>query len=138
MEVLLRRRCCVWCNSEADYSSITPPQVWATWRWPIAWKTLNFYFFIACLVLVHGSRNRPQLLTIAYSRALTWVVEALLTTSVEGLEVCWLHLILWKKCCGSSFLIIPLCWSCMIKWPFIIPEVVLDITWVCHVILNIS
>ena len=44
MEVLLRRRCCVGCNTEAA----TPPQTWATWRWMTAQKTLNFdllYFY---------------------------------------------------------------------------------------------
>ena len=96
MEVLLRRGCCVWCNTEAA----TPPQ-------PLHWRgkhgggrplrillTLIYCTFIACLVLAHGLDNRPQLLTLAYSRVLTWVVEALLTTLVEGLEVCWLHLLL--------------------------------------------
>ena len=35
------------------------------------------------------------LLTLSYSRVLTWVVEALLTTLVEGLGVCWLHLLIY-------------------------------------------
>ena len=61
MEVLLRRTCCVWCNTEAP----TPPQ-------PLHWRgqhgggrplrnrlTLICCILIACLVLAHGPRNRP-------------------------------------------------------------------------------
>ena len=94
MEVLLRRRCCVGCKTEA----VTPPQPLHSsgehgGGRPLRKRlTLIYCIFIACLVLAHGPRNRPQLLTLAYSRGLTWVVEALLTTRVEGLEVCWLHL----------------------------------------------
>ena len=40
----------------------------------------------AYIVLAYSPRNKPELPTLAYSRVLTWVVEALLTTLVEGLE----------------------------------------------------
>ena len=60
MEVLLKMRCCVWCNTVA----VTPPQ-------PLHKRgqhgggrplrkrlTLNSCIFITCLVLAHGPRNR--------------------------------------------------------------------------------
>ena len=98
MEVLLRRGCCVWCNTEA----VAPPQPLNKCGQhgggrPLRKRlTLISMLFIACLVLM-------TLLTLAYSRVLTWVVEALLTTLVEGLEVCWLHLLLWWKSVGQLF-----------------------------------
>ena len=73
--------------------------------------TLIYCIFIACLVLAHGPQNTLILLTLAYSRVLTWVVDALLTTQaeglevswlVEGLEVCWLHLLLWWNSVGAA------------------------------------
>ena len=60
-EVTLKRRCCVWHNTEA----VTPPQ-------PLHKRgqhgggrplrkrfTLIYCIIIACLVLAHGPRNRP-------------------------------------------------------------------------------
>ena len=41
--------------------------------------TLMYCIFITCLILSHGPRNRPLLITLANSRVLMWVVEALLT-----------------------------------------------------------
>ena len=99
----------VWCNTQV----VTSPQ-------PLDWReqhgggrplrkrlTLIYCIFTTWLVQV--------LITyLAYSVFLvfTWVVEVLLTTREEGLEVCWLHLAttMVKECwlcCGSSFLIIP-------------------------------
>ena len=69
------------------YTSTTPPLAWATYGGgrPLRKRLILIYcFFITCLVLAHGPRNRPLLLTLAYSRVLTCVVEALFTTLVEG------------------------------------------------------
>ena len=85
--------CCVWCNIE----SVThlKPLHWREQHGcgqPLRIRLILIYcIFIVCLVLVHGPRNKAQLLTLASLTFFTWVVEALLTTRVEGLDMCWLH-----------------------------------------------
>ena len=55
--------------------------------------------------------SRPSkqalLLSLAYSRVLTWVVEALLTTLVEGVGCVLASLIVVKECCASTLITIP-------------------------------
>ena len=60
-------------------------------------RLLKKHLTLIYCILQHASylitvlKTNPNYLIIAYSRFLTWVVESLLTTPVEGLEVCWLH-----------------------------------------------
>ena len=61
MEVLLRRRCCVGCNTEAVTSPQPPPLAWVDGRPFRKHLTLFYCIFITCFKLVHGPHNRPKL-----------------------------------------------------------------------------
>ena len=107
MEVLFRRRCCAWCNTEAT----TPPQ-------PLHKRgrhgggrplrnRLNLIccISITCLVLAHGPR---VLLTLAYSLCFDVSIGSSVdhaSGEVGGVLASFTTMV--KVYCGSSFLIIP-------------------------------
>ena len=72
-------------------------------------STLILLYFLTCSLRPRALTIGPNYFLLGFSSVVTWLVEALLTTWEEGLELCWLHLLLQWKCCGSSFLIITQC-----------------------------
>ena len=99
MEVLLGRRCCVRCNTEAA----TPPQAWATWRWSTTLKTFNFdllYFYN----MPHTCPNYLFLPTLVFDVGSGRSVDHA-SGGVGGVLASFNTMV--KECCGSSFLIIP-------------------------------
>ena len=60
MEVLLRRICCVWCNTEAG----TPPQHGGG-RPLRKFLTSIYFIFVTCLVHAQGLRNRHYYLILS-------------------------------------------------------------------------
>ena len=104
----------MWCNTEAVHLHNPYTHV-GNMEFVVHLETFNFdlLFFITCLTLAHGPHNRPGLLTLACSRVLKWVVEALLKThfrmgeltvgGVGGVLASLTTMV--KECWGSSFLI---------------------------------